>query len=67
MATLAAGSARPPDRAARALPGARNSAPKITKLATSRLPTSIAILPGEEAHRSIAYFPPRLSAHGANM
>src|ERR1700722_8440022 len=42
MATLAAGSARPPDSAARALPGARYSAPKITKLATSRLPISIA-------------------------
>src|SRR5579863_8042734 len=42
MATLAAGSARPPDSAARALPGARYSAPNITKLATSRLPASIA-------------------------
>src|ERR1700756_5592003 len=42
MATLDAGRARPPDSAARALPGARYSAPKITKLATSRLPTSIA-------------------------
>src|SRR6516165_1822479 len=42
MATLAGGSARPPDSAARALPGARYSAPKIAKLATSRLPISIA-------------------------
>ena len=41
---LAGGSARPPDSAVIGLPGARYSAPKITKLATSRLATSMASL-----------------------
>src|SRR6266571_1355051 len=42
MRRLSGGSERPPDRAATGLPGARYIAAKMTKLATSKLPPSIA-------------------------
>ena len=49
---LLAGSDRPPDSAAIGFPGARYSAPKITKLATSRLATSIASLRARNRQRT---------------
>ena len=66
-AVLLGGSARPPVSADSALPGARYIEPKITKLATSRLASSIASLPEQEPSPAHQPTPPRLSAHGANM
>ena len=65
---LLAGSARPPDSAEIGLPGARYTAAKITKLAISRLASSMASLRAKNCQRIRAQpVPPRLLAQGANM
>src|SRR5207253_7757942 len=51
MRTLLGGSERPPDSAAIGLPGARYTAAKMTKLATSRLTSSMASLRAKKRQR----------------
>ena len=69
---LLGGRVRPPDSAAIGFPGARYSAAKMTKLATSRLATSMASLRAKKRQRigsagPAQPLPHRLSAQGANM
>src|SRR5215475_1791490 len=68
---LPGGSGRPPDKEAAGFPGARYSAAKIRKLATSRLATSMASLRDETpAHRvqpAPTQLPSSWLARGDNM